>query len=237
MEKHKCKVCLKKFANGRALGGHMRSHMLPLYVNPSPPLSSPESETGSSKNPTRRRSKRARKPETSWFNEVQHFNQSVSNTSPEEDVAFCLMMLSRDKWADDEPADQPESESDHQEFTNSNRIRARMNYECETCNKVFNSYQALGGHRANHKKYKVVHKLAQNVSSNKDKVHICPVCFKVFSSGQALGGHKRTHGTTVVKHRNMFIDLNLPAPTDDDDDEVDQIEVSTVSDGEFVKAH
>eukprot|EP01018_Ginkgo_biloba_P035813 Gb_01024 [translate_table: standard] len=29
-----------------------------------------------------------------------------------------------------------------------------INYECKTCNKVFHSFQALGGHRASHNKIK-----------------------------------------------------------------------------------
>jgi hypothetical protein len=75
------------------------------------------------------------------------------------------------------------------------------------------------------------------------KIHECPVCFRVFNSGQALGGHKRTHvihgSTTTVpifsskKVGKSVIDLNLPAPIDDD--EVSQIENSAVSDAEFVK--
>ncbi|WVZ06768.1 hypothetical protein V8G54_020114, partial [Vigna mungo] len=36
MDKHKCKLCFRSFSNGRALGGHMRSHMMNL------PLSKPE---------------------------------------------------------------------------------------------------------------------------------------------------------------------------------------------------
>lgn len=231
MEKHKCKLCLKTFTNGRALGGHMRSHMLNLYLNskpPSPSSSSSETETELSKNVTvRRRSKRIRKPETSWFNNLMSSTpepmSSVSNASPEEDVAFCLMMLSRDKW----------TESD-QDITDVKRSRnsTRMKYRCDTCNKSFRSYQALGGHKASHKKVKVNHNIKNQETTNvlmEDKVHECPVCFKVFGSGQALGGHKRTHVMNVDKKKIKFIDLNLPAPIDDED------EVSVVSDGEFVK--
>lgn len=39
MEKHKCKLCSKKFLSGKALGGHMRSHLIPLPLPPkTPPL-------------------------------------------------------------------------------------------------------------------------------------------------------------------------------------------------------
>ncbi|VVA89580.1 unnamed protein product [Arabis nemorensis] len=61
--KHQCKLCWKSFLNGRALGGHMRSHLLlhPLPAHPESASSSMaqdrESETESSKKPTRKRSR------------------------------------------------------------------------------------------------------------------------------------------------------------------------------------
>ncbi|KAG5042157.1 hypothetical protein GLYMA_03G033600v4 [Glycine max] len=387
MEKHKCKLCLRSFANGRALGGHMRSHMMNLPVPPkqselvpiqlsfeaesSPSQSSSsfyglrenpkknfrfadpefsfaaaetssvilqdrESETESSRNPTRRRSKRAwqqlggdsggggvsdesEKKMMKVFDAVNKNNNesasSVSDTTTEEAVAFCLMMLSRDKWKennkllydnkveiaeynddyDDEEDEDEEEEEDEEIYESeeelksvkkSNKVRGR--YKCETCEKVFRSYQALGGHRASHKKIKLnncENKNKNNNNNNDDeaeqlevqhvvvvekKIHECPVCFRVFASGQALGGHKRTHvigsstaaatttatAITTVSVRNSvatvsvrttstarvvgdsLIDLNLPAPMDDDEEEegnVSQFEDSAVSDAEFVK--
>ncbi|CAL1394856.1 unnamed protein product [Linum trigynum] len=70
-------------------------------------------------------------------------------------------------------------------------------------------------------------------------IHECPICLKVFSSGQALGGHKRSHlvGSSEGKAANNvpmatltetadgagkiptmkdFLDLNLPAPVDEE---------------------
>ncbi|KVH89226.1 Zinc finger, C2H2 [Cynara cardunculus var. scolymus] len=249
------------------------------------------SEPESSRNATvRRRSKRIRKPEVSWFGDRRHFHQldrcnqsqylkksmivnesslvdpdsvsSISDFSPEEDVAYCLMMLSRDRWIeehqkpddefdDEEKEDENDSDTDSEserEILNVKRTPARSKYRCDTCNKVFRSYQALGGHRASHKKIKLSHHNSNHQTQNvsmEDKIHECPVCFKVFASGQALGGHKRSHFTAsssaitaakpVTKQRINLIDLNLPATIEDDD--VSQIEVSAVSDGEFVKPH
>ncbi|XP_058734601.1 zinc finger protein ZAT9-like [Vicia villosa] len=314
MEKHKCKYCYRSFSNGRALGGHMRSHMMNLPIPPkpndSPPSPSPpppppptiqlsfeaesdsspsssslyslrenpkrsfiftdpnqfidagsiilqqesetETETESSKNPTRPRSKRVRKLDTAKPNDS--VLSSSSDITTEEDIAFCLMLLSRDNnnnWRsqthtqtqtqrqqhnyhdqdheqleqhhyyvdedeDDADADveveeieeEEESEAEsEEELKPMKKVRGR--YKCDTCNKVFRSYQALGGHRASHKKTK---QLAGDSSSQHDekinieninvninvnvekKIHECPVCFREFASGQALGGHKRTHG-------------------------------------------
>ncbi|KAK2650654.1 hypothetical protein Ddye_018143 [Dipteronia dyeriana] len=379
MEKHRCKLCFKNFSNGRALGGHMRSHMLNLPIPPRqeeekggeerPPeanqlsdgdtesgsLSSPsssdeeeggekgsvvlqdrESETESSKNPTRRRSKRTRKLDhhhhhqyhqqqengtkklkfhklskttesSTWAHEPEPVS-SISDTTTEEDVAFCLMMLSRDKWKrkeqqqrrrrqvfvvgqeDEEEEEEEEAEAEAEksieetdesgEFIKSCKNRSRVGkYKCDTCKKVFKSYQALGGHRASHKKIKFYNNTTTTTTKQAEsehqenagtstatpmlektnKVHECPVCFRVFSSGQALGGHKRTHVTGLVaaatttttittsttpartqhhvtssstKFGDNLIDLNLPAPVDDDD--ISQIELSAVSDAEFV---
>ncbi|GMI69689.1 hypothetical protein like AT3G60580 [Hibiscus trionum] len=344
MEKHRCKLCLKSFVNGRALGGHMRSHMLNLPVptnqlsqeseaasasyssdekgeekkgqiyrlrdNPkrsvrmvdpqfvdaaSVVLQDRESETESSKNPNRRRSKRPRKildreeeddddddeeeeekkklkvninqlsKTESWAEPEPEPVSSISDTTTEEDVAFCLMMLSRDQWKrkihQDEEDEEEEEETDESEGyfklskvnNNNNNRTARAKYRCETCNKVFKSYQALGGHRASHKKIKAYTPVSTHETGNvgacsmpEKKLHECPVCFRVFSSGQALGGHKRSHVTAQVaatttktavksskKLGDSLIDLNLPAPIDDDD--ASQIELSAVSDAEFVK--
>lgn len=129
-----------------------------------------------------------------------------------------------------------------------NKVRGK--YRCETCNKLFRSYQALGGHRANHKKVK--HENPPRLPSGRvvlaeEKVHECPFCPRVFSSGQALGGHKRSHfingganlrnvvTSSPVENEKfsrtgdaLDIDLNLPAP----DDEYDRVTVSGI---EFVQ--
>nr|BAA21927.1 ZPT3-3 [Petunia x hybrida]BAA96071.1 C2H2 zinc-finger protein ZPT3-3 [Petunia x hybrida] len=295
MEKHKsCKLCFRKFANGRALGGHMRSHMMNLYVQkqqmtdemeysiPSSSWSSgevaagdaddsgivlpdKESETESSRNQAPfRKSKRSRKSRIVKVKEYSSLVDtepvsSISENSPEEDVAHCLMMLSRDKWIkqeyddysdDDEEEEKSEDSGELVKVTNSTKIKgSRGKYRCETCNKVFRSYQALGGHRASHKKIKVSSSSTNQVENVvEEKIHECPVCFRVFSSGQALGGHKRTHVIGAAASVNVpvfekpefsrtggsLIDLNLPPPMEDDDEIISHVEVSTVSEAELV---
>ncbi|KAI4384468.1 hypothetical protein MLD38_002620 [Melastoma candidum] len=77
----------------------------------------------------------------------------------------------------------------------SNRV-----FECKTCNKQFPSFQALGGHRASHKKPKrdaTVNELATtdrlSPPMKPPKTHECSICGLEFSIGQALGGHMRRH--------------------------------------------
>lgn len=178
---------------------------------------------------------------------------SISEVTSEEDLALCLMMMSRDKW----------NTKFEVEIDGSSTRSTKKKYKCDTCNRVFRSYQALGGHRASHKKFRgcdyqphqqtssnLNHKLLSNneddnYQDNNDddkdlnelekKVHECPVCFRVFASGQALGGHKRSHVIAPspkkviscnTNYNESLIDLNLPAPVDDEDD-------SAVSDVHF----
>ncbi|XP_019159845.1 PREDICTED: zinc finger protein ZAT8-like [Ipomoea nil] len=62
-------------------------------------------------------------------------------------------------------------------------------FECKTCQKKFKSFQALGGHRASHKRPKIDNNNVVNIK----KRHECPVCGLEFGLGQALGVHMRKH--------------------------------------------
>ncbi|KAF2299083.1 hypothetical protein GH714_030470 [Hevea brasiliensis] len=241
MERHKCKLCSRTFANGRALGGHMKAHLATLPLPPKATMTTQqqtgdrtesasssysssgeeqeleiknrefeekalvyglrenpkksfrfadpkfsfavdagsvvqdrESET-ESRNPTRRRSKRTLK---SGFSENQKQNfdakklklknpsseesptepepvSSVSNTSPEEDVAMCLMMLSRDVWTRNYEEEDQEQGKDRErsvgmklkvpEEIKVGKIRGKL--RCEKCMKLFRSSQALVAHK------------------------------------------------------------------------------------------
>ncbi|XP_073271081.1 uncharacterized protein [Primulina huaijiensis] len=186
-----------------------------------------ESDTDSSKDHSIcRRSKRVRDSRTSEFSRfgTRSFSGLIKKSkfgdeakkcaaTPEEDVAYCLMMMSRDKWerhenklnlyiekykfGDDFCGDPDVSK------VRKNKVRRK--YRCVTCNKLFRSYQALGGHMASHKK---IRHCPSNIESSseiadsgggssavveEEKVHECPFCERVFSSGWALGGHKRSH--------------------------------------------
>ncbi|XP_009372862.1 zinc finger protein ZAT9-like [Pyrus x bretschneideri] len=285
MEKQRiCKICNKRFSNGKAMGGHMRSHLakLPLPPKPqSPPQQqhhqlsdSPESSSppfstsnrgmhssldsavvhdgGDSdseshpRNPTHRRSKRRRKvigksSLTLPFEAEQV--SSVTDAFSTEDVARCLIMLSMDKWdkwekvkvkngVDESADEEEEDESDDRGgsgLRSHTRVRTRGKYKCETCDKVFRSYQALGGHRASHKKI-LKTQVFDDYEEEEDedfeeddgqngnlavvenhRIFECSVCFKQFDSGQALGGHKKVHYYNNLTINAPTRNMNLPA--------------------------
>ncbi|XP_047982925.1 zinc finger protein ZAT5-like [Salvia hispanica] len=136
-----------------------------------------------------------------------------SSAEEDEDLANCLILLAR-----------------------GNRKDGVNVYECKTCTRTFPSFQALGGHRASHKKPKPAPQFNQEdefeeeeeeeskfvkintitLSPSRPKIHECSICGSEFSSGQALGGHMRRHRSGHNTPRNMLsLDLNLPAPIEE----------------------
>jgi len=68
-------------------------------------------------------------------------------------------------------------------------------FECKTCNRQFPPFQALGGHRASHKKPRLADGGIDGAAPEppRPKVHGCSICGLEFAIGQALGGHMRRH--------------------------------------------
>lgn len=157
-------------------------------------------------------------------------------TEEEEYLALCLIMLARGgnnnatTAATARITDSPTPPPSACTSSESNLI-----HKCSVCNKAFGSYQALGGHKASHRKHPTGgaddHQSATTTAATNGGVrtHECSICHKCFPTGQALGGHKRCHyeggsaaagagssGVTssegvgsTVSHRGF--DLNLPA--------------------------
>jgi DNA-directed RNA polymerase subunit RPC12/RpoP len=76
---------------------------------------------------------------------------SGSITEEDEDMANCLILLAQGGMDSSPDASSPGP-------TSVSKIAgpsAPTSYECKTCNKTFPSFQALGGHRASHKKPKL----------------------------------------------------------------------------------
>ncbi|KAB1217924.1 Zinc finger protein ZAT11 [Morella rubra] len=103
-------------------------------------------------------------------------------------MANCLMLLSRGAEMD---------------FFSTSPSRV---FECKTCNRQFPSFQALGGHRASHKKPRLMGGDGSldgqsHGSPAKPKTHECSICGLEFSIGQALGGHMRRHRATLTENQ------------------------------------
>ncbi|KAJ0046937.1 hypothetical protein Pint_06236 [Pistacia integerrima] len=84
-------------------------------------------------------------------------------------------------------------------------------FECKTCNRQFPSFQALGGHRASHKKPRLMEGNLESQSPVKPKTHECSICGLEFAIGQALGGHMRRHRAGGLNNENLQPALNFSA--------------------------
>jgi len=101
------------------------------------------------------------------------------------------------------------------EFENRNYLKYSSNnrvFECKTCKRQFPSFQALGGHRASHKKPRLMmgesdHNQVLHGSPPKPKTHECSICGLEFAIGQALGGHMRRHRTSSSTTGSMHSSL------------------------------
>lgn len=174
-----------------------------------------------------------------WTKRKRSKRSRLDNQAPteEEYLALCLIMLARggasaesQRHQSPSPAPPPQNETP----------AAKLSYKCSVCNKAFPSYQALGGHKASHRKGNGGGSEDQSTSSSATtaavsngtgRSHECSICHKTFPTGQALGGHKRCHyeggastsavtssegvgstaPTTSQSHSQRDFDLNLPA--------------------------
>nr|CAB77055.1 putative TFIIIA (or kruppel)-like zinc finger protein [Medicago sativa subsp. x varia] len=119
-----------------------------------------------------------------------------SSCTEEEYLALCLIMLARSGNNNDKKSDSVATPL----------TTVKLSHKCSVCNKAFSSYQALGGHKASHRKAVMSATTAEDqitttssavttssASNGKNKTHECSICHKSFPTGQALGGHKRCH--------------------------------------------
>ncbi|KAJ0076549.1 hypothetical protein Patl1_35361 [Pistacia atlantica] len=152
--------------------------------------------------------------EDSWTKRKRSKRARSESPAPteEEYLALCLIMLARGGATTTSTAGNSSSSSPEiQEEQLPEPPSLKLSYKCTVCNKAFPSYQALGGHKASHRKNSTetsisststaaaaavsseVNTAAASTSSGSGRTHECSICHKTFTSGQALGGHKRCH--------------------------------------------
>uniref|UniRef100_A0A2N9ICZ9 C2H2-type domain-containing protein n=1 Tax=Fagus sylvatica TaxID=28930 RepID=A0A2N9ICZ9_FAGSY len=168
----------------------------------------------------------------SWAKSKRSKRARLDNPPTEEEcLALCLLMLGQ---GDTNTNTNTNANTTTTTITNNHsppmpQPQTNLTYKCTLCNKAFLSYQALGGHKASHRKpvgtqdqstttSTIVTKTNNsnsNIPSNPSgKTHKCAICHKTFQTGQALGGHKRCHYDGVIKvshHHHRNFDSNFPA--------------------------
>ncbi|KAI5666431.1 hypothetical protein M9H77_16284 [Catharanthus roseus] len=187
-----------------------------------------------------KRNKRLRPPSPPSTAVPTSCSASSSDRSDEDEdmAANCLILLAQGGCGGN--SKQLEQEEEDDEIKDMEKISSAkfFVYECKTCNRTFSSFQALGGHRASHKKPKLPttaappddHELEEedglgqfnilelpnfNKGNNKmsNKIHECSICGSEFSSGQALGGHMRRHRNISTITKSIESSEKLPPPS------------------------
>ncbi|KAB1208382.1 Zinc finger protein ZAT10 [Morella rubra] len=146
-----------------------------------------------------------------WTKRKRSKRPRVENPSTEEEyLALCLIMLARGgeggvtTASTSEPAATSHSQGHQQSPPQPPTLK--LSYKCTVCDKAFPSYQALGGHKASHRKSssdaaagtandnnRPSTSSSASAAAPSGKTHECSICHKTFPTGQALGGHKRCH--------------------------------------------
>ncbi|RDY08160.1 Zinc finger protein ZAT11, partial [Mucuna pruriens] len=211
---HLCSICGMGFSRGQALGGHMRRHRA-ATKEPFSSINQVVAKVSVLKRSCIDKVFCFDLNLTPLQNDLNLFlfgKVSAKRVAMKRqrdgiiDLANCLMLLS------------------HPRESKTQKLLGPVEFECRPCNRKFSSFQALGGHRASHKKPKVDGKEQGKILrlGNKPKKHKCSICGKEFSLGQALGGHMNKGFSSInqvvvqvsvlkrsISTRIMRLDLNL----------------------------
>ncbi|KAE8732919.1 putative WRKY transcription factor 57-like isoform X1 [Hibiscus syriacus] len=230
-----CKECGKGFQSLKALCGHMVCHSEKERVfQRFEDHCDDQSDTEKSAS-RMRRSKRTRLKNCTCSISIPNGSSSVSgieDQQEQEEVAVCLMMLSRDSSGCNKGLNSVAYSSDNNSVVLEAKSSVKKQRETklkstETGPKKMKS--RIGAEDVSKFKCSSNGKAEKKLGSKRKKGHECPFCFRVFKSGQALGGHKRSHfvgdpedTTLLIKQDSPemplppLIDLNLPAPGEED---------------------
>ncbi|XP_014512481.1 zinc finger protein ZAT9 [Vigna radiata var. radiata] len=111
------------------------------------------------------------------------------STDEEEDMANCLILLAQGQSRESPKHVEEDVGMNYAKYSSRKFLEAATLgssragyyvYECKTCNRTFPSFQALGGHRASHKKPKAILPIAQDkkhqhlLSSDEDDFQFKP---------------------------------------------------------------
>lgn len=160
----------------------------------------------------------------------------------EEYLALCLIMLARGGRAATSTSTSSTLPQRHRSPTPTTTAPSpptteqKLRYKCSVCNKAFNSYQALGGHKASHRTKPnsgggnddqstsstttsgatVGGVITSSAASKPSGIrsHECSICHKRFSTGQALGGHKRCHYDGGAAGNNVTASVSVTTPSE-----------------------
>ncbi|KAL4319879.1 hypothetical protein GQ457_18G016010 [Hibiscus cannabinus] len=142
-------------------------------------------------------------------------------TTEEEYLALCLIMLARGR--NDNPGGRYRLLSSS---SSPPPPTLKLSYKCSVCNKAFPSYQALGGHKASHRKPSTdvdnpstASTSTTSTTNGSGRLHECSICHKSFPTGQALGGHKRRHyegGTGTGNNKTASPSVSVSEVTSSD---------------------
>jgi len=140
----------------------------------------------------------------------------------EEYLALCLIMLAQsgnnnNTNSSSRRQTQPSPSPSQSQSQKESSPPLKLSHRCTVCNKAFPSYQALGGHKASHRKSSsestsvsavANDSVAASAAAGGGRMHECSICHKSFPTGQALGGHKRCHYEGGNHHSNSNANAN-----------------------------
>ncbi|GFZ15184.1 hypothetical protein Acr_24g0013740 [Actinidia rufa] len=247
MARFTCQICSKSFSNGKAVGGHMRTHLAfhPLPPKPHGPQEFEDLNKASPSMPLRfvtgKRSRQCKSMDAMVdIPEEVKTPGLVSVTSPIEDVALSIMMLAKGKWKDDKEEKEKEKGKQKMEediiiSENESKEGDDDNDEDEDDDYVFypkRTWTGIHTQMVTRAKAREVtcgegHPSDQMLENHKaepneidTRLYACEFCPKVFKSRQALGGHMKIHASSSsdsVKPKLNLINLNRPPPEEDDE--------------------